>query len=347
MKKRLLSILAILLVAGLVLGACTPKTPVVDEAPEGADVDQPTETFKVGLVTDVGVVDDKNFNQATWEGVLAAQEELGFEAKYIETKDAKDYEANIQLFVDEGFDVIVTVGFALGEATIEAAKANPEIAFIGVDQSQAEVVPGVAGLIFDEALSGVLAGVLAANLTETKTIAAVLGTDLVPPVVNYNRGYVGGAKWFDPEISIISTYHPGGMDVAFTDPEWGASTAKQAIEQGADIVFAAAGNTGNGALIETAQHDGLFCIGVDTDQWLTVPEAHKCLVSSATKDITLSVVELIKLAYEGNFPSGNYVGGSSLAPFHDFESIITEEIQAKLKEALEAYNAGKIELPEK
>ncbi len=339
MKKNLFAILAVLMVASLVLGACTkPETPPADDT---------VKTFKVGLVTDVGVVDDKNFNQATWEGVLAAQKELNFDAKYIETKDAKDYDANIQLFVDEGFNVIVTVGFALGEATINAAKANPGIAFIGVDQFQGEEVPGVAGLVFEEALSGVLAGVLAANLTESNTVAAVLGTDLVPPVVNYNRGYVGGAKWVNPEINIISTYHPGGMDVAFTDPEWGASTAKQAIEQGADVVFAAAGNTGNGALIETAQHAGLFCIGVDTDQWLTVPEAHKCLISSATKDITLSVVELIKLAYEGKFPSGNYVGGSSLAPFHDFESMITDEIRTKLEEALEAYNAGEIELPEK
>ena len=103
MKKRLFSILAILLVAGLVLGACTPK---------GTDVkppaDEPAKTFKVGLVTDVGEVDDKSFNQASWEGVLAAQKDLSFESKYIETKDAKDYDANIQLFIDEGFDVIVT-----------------------------------------------------------------------------------------------------------------------------------------------------------------------------------------------------------------------------------------------
>ena len=215
MKKRLFSILAILLVAGLVLGACTPKG--TDVKPP---VDEPAKTFKVGLVTDVGEVDDKSFNQASWEGVQAAQKEIGFESKYIETKDAKDYDANIQLFVDEGFNVIVTVGFALGEATHKAAKENPEVAFIGVDQFQGEEVPGVAGLIFDEALSGLLAGVLAAEITQSNVIAAVLGTDLVPPVVNFNRGYVGGSKWVNPEINVISTYHPGGMDVAFTDPEW-------------------------------------------------------------------------------------------------------------------------------
>lgn len=342
MKKRLFSILAILLVAGLVLGACTPKG--TDVKPP---VDEPAKTFKVGLVTDVGEVDDKSFNQASWEGVQAAQKEIGFESKYIETKDAKDYDANIQLFIDEGYDVIVTVGFALGQATIDAAKANPEVMFIGVDQFQGEETPGVAGLIFDEALSGLLAGVLAAKVTKSNVIAAVLGTDLVPPVVNFNRGYAAGAKWVNPDIKVISTYHPGGMDVAFTDPEWGASTAKQAIEQGADVIFGAGGKTGNGALIETAEHEGLFCIGVDTDQWLTVPEAHKCLISSATKDIKISVVELIKLAYEGKFPSGNYVGGSSLAPFHDFDSVVTDEIKAKLEEVKGVYEAGKIELPEK
>ena len=355
MKKSIFTILALLLVASMMLGACTkPATPAVDKPVDEQPVDQPEQkpeepakTFKVGLVTDVGEIDDKNFNQATWEGVLAAQKEMNIESKYIETKDAKDYAANIQLFIDEGYDVIITVGFALGQATIDAAKANPDVKFIGVDQFQNEETPGVAGLVFDEVLSGLLAGVLAAELTESNVIAAVLGTDLVPPVVNFNRGYAAGAKWVNPDIKVISTYHPGGMDVAFTDPEWGASTAKQAIEQGADVIFGAGGKTGNGALIETAEHAGLFCIGVDTDQWLTVPEAHKCLISSATKDITASVAALIKLAQEGKFPSGNYVGGSSLAPFHDFESAVTDEIKAKLEEVKIAYGDGKIELPEK
>ncbi len=351
MKKNIFTILALLLVTSLLLGACTkPAAPVVDKPVDEQPVEQPVDpakTFKVGLVTDVGEVDDKSFNQASWEGVVAAQKDITIEAKYIETKDAKDYDANIQLFIDEGYDVIVTVGFALGQATIDAAKANPGVKFIGVDQFQGEETPGVAGLIFDEALSGLLAGVLAAEITKSNVIAAVLGTDLVPPVVNFNRGYAAGAKWVNPDIKVISTYHPGGMDVAFTDPEWGAATAKQAIEQDADVIFAAGGKTGNGALIETAEHEGLFCIGVDTDQWLTVPEAHKCLISSATKDITDSVVALIKLAYEGKFPAGNYVGGSSLAPFHDFESIVTDEIKAKLEEVKGVYEAGKIELPEK
>jgi basic membrane protein A len=120
--------------------------------------------------------------------------------------------------------------------------------------------------------------------------------------------------------------------VAFTDPEWGASTAKQAIDQGADVIFGAGGKTGNGALIEVAGNEGLYCIGVDTDQWETVPEAHACLVSSAMKLITPAVIEVIQASQDGSFPSGNFVGDVGLAPFHDFDSEISDEIKSRLEE---------------
>ena len=135
-----------------------------------------------------------------------------------------------------------------------------------------------------------------------------------------------------PDINLISTYHPGGLDVAFTDPEWGATTAKQAIDNGADVVFGAGGKTGNGALIEVASHEGLFCIGVDSDQWLTVPEAHPCLITSAMKLITPGVFDLIKFGHEGAFPGGLYFGEVGLAPFHDFDSQVPQEVKDKLDE---------------
>ncbi|MEZ4715510.1 MAG: BMP family ABC transporter substrate-binding protein [Caldilineaceae bacterium] len=250
--------------------------------------------LKIGLVTDVGRVNDRSFNQSAWEGVRSAGEMFGLtedqDFKYIETQDAKDYADNIQQFVDAGYNVIVTVGFALGDATIEAATNNPDIDFIGVDQFQVETLPNLTGLVFHEDQSGYLAGALAAHLSETGTIAAVLGTDLVPPVVAFNEGYLAGAAAVNPDINIISTYHPGGLDVAFVDPEWGAATARQALDQGADVVFGAGGITGNGALQEVAAAadagNTVFCIGVDTDQWETLPAAHSCLVSSAMKLIT-------------------------------------------------------------
>ena len=284
----------------------------------------------IGLVTDVGSIKDKSFNQSAWMGVEKAVSDLGAHANYIETRDAKDYLANIELFAGKGFDIIITVGFGLGEATIQAAKKYPDIHFIGVDQFQPSPVSNVAGLIFREDHAGFLAGALAANLSTSNVIAAVFGTDLVPPIVSFKKGYEAGARFIKPEIKIISTYHPGGLDVAFTDPEWGASATKQAIDQGADVIFSAGGTTGNGGLIETASHKDTYCIGVDTDQWLTLPETHPCLVSCAVKQITSSVYDLIKLSKEHKFPSGNFYGKVGLSPFHDFDSIISNEIKEKL-----------------
>jgi basic membrane protein A len=261
---------------------------------------------------------------------------------YVETKDAKDYGTNIGLFAEKSYDVIVTVGFALGQATTEAAKEFPDIKFIGVDQFQAEETPNVVGLIFNEDKAGFLAGALAAQLSKSGQIAAVLGTNLVPPVVAFKEGYENGAKYIKSDIKLISTYHPGGLDVAFTDPEWGATTAKQALDQGADVIFGAGGKTGNGALIETAGKTGVYCIGVDTDQWETVPEAHPCLVSSAMKLITPGVLDLVKQAQAGTFPKGNFFGAVGLAPFHDFDSTVAQEIKDKLAEIDKGLQDGSI-----
>jgi len=330
----------LLLVVVLFMAACTaPASPAAAPAESDAGEAESMSTLKVGLVTDVGRVNDRSFNQSAWDGVQAAAAALGVaegDFKYIETQDAKDYADNIQQFVDADYDVVVSVGFALGDATIEAAEANPDIDFIGVDQFQGETLPNLTGLIFHEDQSGYLAGALAAQLSKSGTIAAVLGTDLVPPVVAFNEGYIAGAKAVNPDIQVISTYHPGEIGQAFTDPEWGAATAKQAIDQGADVVFGAGGMTGNGALQEVAAQEGLFCIGVDSDQWETLPAAHACLVSSAMKLITPGVVELVTLSSEGSFPGGNYFGGAGLAPFHDFEDIVPAEV----KEELEWIDAG-------
>lgn len=365
MQKSKFWLLSLLLILAMALVACGGggDEPAADETDTAAVDTASTEEdmaeedmaeedcfsenlFCVGLVTDVGEIDDKSFNQSAWEGVLLAESELGAQVDFIETSDAKDYAANIGLFAESGYDVIVTVGFALGEATAEAALAYPDIDFIGVDQFQVyqfdddatNDVPNLTGLVFNEDKAGFLAGALAGLLTETNTIAAVLGTDLVPPVVAFKEGYENGALYANPDITSISTYHPGGLDVAFTDPEWGASTAAQAIGQGADVIFGAGGKTGNGALIEVAGNAGLFCIGVDSDQWETVPEAHTCLVSSAMKLITPGVFDLVSASHSGNFPynTGNFIGDVGLAPFHDFDGVVSDEIKATLDEI----NAG-------
>ena len=326
--KKFYLVFAVLAIAALALSACGGATAEV-----GEDNCADEAVLCVGLVTDVGEIDDKSFNQSAWEGVQRAADELGAFTKYVETKDAKDYASNIALFADKNYDVIVTVGFAMGDATIAAAGEYPEIDFIGVDQGQwGGEIANVAGLIFPEDKAGFLAGALAAQVSETGTIAAVLGTDLVPPVVAFKEGYEAGALYINPDINLISTYHPGGMDVAFVDPEWGATTAKQAIDQGADVVFGAGGKTGNGALIEVASNEGVYCIGVDSDQWGTVPEAHPCLITSAMKLITPGVFDLITASNNGEFPAGNFFGSTGLAPFHDFDAEVPQEVKDKLNE---------------
>ena len=358
-KSTLFILLALLLVSVVALSACggkaTPTQAPAEEKPAAEATQAPAveateapamekKEFKVGLVTDVGRINDRSFNQSAWEGVKMAADKLGLtenDIKYIETKDAKDYADNINQFVENGYNVIISVGFALGDATHQAATENPDIMFIGVDQFQADPLPNYAGLIFPEDKAGYLAGVLAASLDKTGTIAAVLGTDLVPPVVAFKEGYEAGAKATKPDIKLISTYHPGELSQAFVDPEWGAATAKQAMDQGADVVFGAGGMTGNGALQEVAAAaeagKEVYCIGVDTDQWETLPAAHPCLVSSAMKLITPGVAELITKAAAGDFPGGNYVGDVGLAPFHDFEDKVPQDVKdllAKTKEGL-------------
>lgn len=331
MSKKFYTLLAIFALAAVILSACG------NGGEETADCTS-EEVLCIGLVTDVGEVDDKSFNQSAWEGVQEVAEKHGAQIEYVETKDAKDYATNIGLFLADGYDIIVTVGFGLGEATAIAAADNPDTYFIGVDQFQvwhfdddeSNDLTNYVGLVFHEDHSGFLSGALAAMLTESGVIAGVYGTDLVPPVVAFKEGYEAGAAYIDPEVEVISTYHPGGMDVAFTDPEWGAATAAQAIDLGADVIFGAGGKTGNGAIIETAGVEGLWCIGVDADQWFSVPEAHPCLVTSAMKLITPGIVDIVDLFVAGEAPSANFFGAAGLAPFHDHDAAISDEIKAQL-----------------
>ncbi|RME86662.1 MAG: BMP family ABC transporter substrate-binding protein [Anaerolineae bacterium] len=333
--KKLYLLFVTALIAAMLLPACAPSGGAPDCTKE--------EVFCVGLVTDVGKIDDKSFNQSAWEGVKKAEEELGAYVQYIETTDSKDYDKNIATFADAGYDVIVTVGFGLGEATIAAADKYPDIYFIGVDQFQETERPNLAGLIFPEDQAGFLVGALAAMMTKTGKIGAVLGTDVVPPVWRFGEGYRAGAQYINPDIEVFVVYHNDvGFDKTFTDPEWGSQTAISMIDKGADVIFGAGGKTGNGAIIAAAEK-GVYAIGVDTDQYYTVPEAAPRLLSSAMKMITPGVFELIKMAKEGNFPGGNYLGKAGYAPYHDLENEVPDDVKAKMEEIYQALLDGSLE----
>jgi len=298
------------------------------------------------LVTDVGKIDDKSFNESGWNGLKRAEKDLKAAIKYIETIDAKDYEKNIALFGDEGYDAIVTMGFGLTDATRKMAPKYPKTMFIGVDQFQVDVIPNVVGLIFSEEESGFLGGCLAGLLTKSNIVAQVLGTDVVPPVRYFKKGYDNGAVYCNPKVKVLSAYHPGGLAKGFTDPDWGKQTALTMIAQKADVVFGAGGKTGNGALL-AANEKGVLAIGVDTDQYYTLPEVKKVLVSSAMKMIDTAVFLAIKDVKDGKFQGGNKMndtknGGVGLAPFHDLEAQVPAAVKAKLDEVYKGLAAGTV-----
>lgn len=331
--KKMSFVFAVLLMAVLLV----PAKPVA--AQTAPDCTKP-EVFCVGLVTDVGKVDDKSFNQSAWEGVKQAETDLGAYVQYIETADSKDYAKNIATFGDASYDVIVTVGFGLGEATAAAAKLYPNIKFIGVDQDQyawafdedtTNDIPNLVGLVFPEDQAGFLVGALAAQMTKTGKIGGVFGTDAVPPVWRFGEGYRAGALYINPDIKIFIVYHSDvGFDKTFTDPEWGATTAKSMIDKGADVIFGGGGKTGNGAVV-AAVEAGVYGIGVDADQYYTLTEAQSKLLSSAMKLITPGVFDLIKAITESAFVPGNFYGKTGFAPYHDVAAEVPAAVDAKMK----------------
>jgi basic membrane protein A len=275
---------------------------------------------------------------------MAAAAEVGGFYKYIETTDTKDYAANMGQFTDKGYDVIVTVGFLMAEATVTAAKANPNTKFIGVDQFQGEEVANVTGLIFPEDQAGYGAGYLAGLMTKTNKIGSVLGLEIAP-VQLFAKGFEAGAKAANANVAVTTVYHPPA-DNAFGDPVWGAAEAKKQLAQGADIIFGAGGGTGNGALIEIAKAEGagtsIFCIGVDTDQWFTVPEAQPCLITSAVKGLTEGTTDLVKKAFDGSIAGGNFVGSAGIADYHDFASVVPMDVQEKVAGVVAGLKDGSI-----
>ncbi len=320
-----------------------------DSAAAGAPTDDSKcaddTVFCIGLVTDTGKVDDKSFNQSAHEGAKAAAKETKGFYKYIETQDAKDYAANMRQFTDKKYDVVITVGFLMTDATAEAAAGAPDTKFIGVDQFMdpaTVTTKNVTGLLFPEDQAGYGAGYLAGLMTKTNKLGQVLGLE-IPPVQKFAKGFEAGAKAANPAVAVTTVYHPAG-DNAFNDPTWGAAEAKKAMDQGADIIFGAGGNTGNGALQEVAKADGAgeskFCIGVDTDQWDTVPAAQKCLVTSAMKLITEGVTDLTIKANGGEFEGLTSMGKAGLAPYHDFDSKIPADVKSKVDAIVKEMEAG-------
>lgn len=318
----------------LLLPACTAVAPQCERQ----------DVLCVGLVTNIGGINDNSLNRSAWEGVLRSEKELGARVAYIESVDPRDYEKNISVFAAEKYDVIVTVGFGMRNATLKAAGLYPNVDFIGVDQFQDEERPGVAGLIFPEDRGGFLVGALAAMMSSTGRIGAVCGPDYIPSYWQLGEGYKAGASYADRTMGtatnvFIAYLEAGGG--ASSDSE-SADTARSMIEQGADTIFSCnSAPFDNGTLIAAARA-GAYVIGADHDRYLTVPEASSRMLTSVVKIAAPSVFELITLSKNDEFPSGNLLGEVGLAPFHDLDNKIPAGVRTALEEIETGLSDGSI-----
>lgn len=308
-----------------------------------------SKTWKVGLVTDVGKLTDKSFNANSWQGVLDAQHDssLCVTGRAIESNSKEDYQKNLRLLGDGGYDAVVAVGFNLGADAQTFAKAYPSVKVIMVDSAPDTPAPtNVTGLLFREDQAGFLAGAIAGLYTKTNTIAGVYGLD-IPPVHRYRVGYENGAKYVNSKITSLGVYQPAcSCPKDFNDPDWGKARGLEFADRSADVIFGAGGNTGNGALLASLQKN-VACVGVDVDQYVSYPEADACLITSAEKHLALAVKTAITQVVKGQFKAGVQTfdatnDGVGAAPYHNFDSKLTSDQKAKVDTIAKGLKGGSI-----
>ena len=323
MKKFLALALALCMI--FTLCACGSKTAATSDK------------IKVGMVTDVGGVNDKSFNQTSWEGLQAlAEEDSSFEVAYLESKTDADYKTNINTFIDEGYDLIICVGYMLADATREAAEANPDQKFAIIDDSTIEL-DNVACLMFAQEQASYLVGLVAGYVTESKTVGYVQG--MVSDSMNlFGIGYITGVLEACPDATVLQ-YNANN----FGDVAGGAAAAKDFVTKGADVIYHAAGGTGIG-VINTCEEEGIWAIGVDTDQSTLAPDT---VITSAMKRVDTASQDISKAVKDGSFSGGVKLydlsnGGVDLAPTRDH---IPADVLEKVEAAKTAIIDGKVTVP--
>lgn len=293
--------------------------------------------FKIGLITDVGGVNDGSFNQSAWEGLEKAGEELGVEVNYLESATDADYQPNMETFVDEDYDLIISVGYMLADATRGAAEANPDTKFAIIDDSSIDL-PNVTSLMFKAEQASYLVGYVAGLTTKTNNIGFVVG--MTNETMNqFGYGYCAGAIDANPDIT-VQQFNAN----SFADSATGKTMANTAITNGADIVFQAAGATGLG-VIEACQEAGVYAIGVDSDQSSIAP---KTVLTSAMKRVDNAVYdavqELIDDKLEGGVQTFDLAaGGVDIAPSQD---LISDDVIKAVDEVKEKIISGDVVIPD-
>jgi basic membrane protein A len=305
------------------------------------------------MATDIGGLGDKSFNDGSYAGILQAQDELGVEARVVESKQQTDYVPNLSGLAEDGAKVVFAVGFLMADALVESASNNPDTFFAGIDiwVDPASAPANVRGILFKEQESGYLAGVVAGLLTkqyasaspklnDANVVGMVLGMD-IPPVERFQAGFYAGVKSVNPTCEVLSV-----VTGSFTDQAKGKEAALAMIEKGADVIFQIAGLTGLGA-INAAKEAGVCAVGVDVDQNGVAPDT---VITSAVKGVTQATYLTVKDVMAGTFKGGNITygineGATGLAPYHNFDSIIPQAVKDAVNKAIADMKAGKIQAP--
>ena len=306
------------------------------EKTEGAAPSKDASEFKIGLITDVGGVNDGSFNQSSWEGLERAGEELGVTVNYLESATDADYAPNIETFIDEDYDLIICVGYMLADATKAAAEANPDTRFAIIDDASIDL-PNVTGLVFHAEQASYLVGYVAGLTTKTNNIGFVVGMSN-ETMNQFGYGYCAGAIDANPDIT-VQQFNAN----SFADSATGKTMANTAITNGADIVFQAAGATGLG-VIEACQEAGVYAIGVDSDQSSIAPST---VLTSAMKRVDNAVYNAVEELMDGSLEGGVQsfdlaAGGVDIAPTQD---LIAPEVISAVDEVKEKIVSGGIEVP--
>lgn len=315
--------LRLLVFLSFILTACT--LPTTDDCAR-------SDVFCVGLVTAYGKVDDLGLNQSAWEGVSQAMAD-GFvdKADFIETIDARDRAKNILTFANADYDLIVTVGYAIGEDTRLASNDWPDTRFLGVDQPQIESRPNLTSVTFPEDQGGFLAGVIAASATKTNRVAAICEVQDIPEMWRACEGFRAGVNYMSPDVLPRVVFHPDhNPDDWFNDPDWGAEQALINARIGMDVLYAAGGNTALGAL-EAASAEGMYVIGAEEDMYYQVKESGQ-VIASVVKDAENIVYVLVAAAAQGQLTGGEFSGTYALAVNEALARLVPPSVQGRIEQ---------------
>ena len=325
----------------------------------------PTAAFAdllAGEVTDTGGIDDRSFNASAWKGLQLAQSGNKLQVQYLQSTNQSDYVPNIQQFVDRSADIIVTVGFLMGEDTANAAKANPDQKFAIVDFAYDPPLSNVLALTYQTDQAAFLAGYLSAAMSKTGKIGCFGGMN-IPTVTIFMNGFAAGARYYNQKnkakVQVLG-WDPeaasGTFTNDFTNQAKGKTVTEALMNQGADVILPVAGSVGLGAAAAVQQKSTatkpVYLIWVDADGFISAPQYASLLLTSVMKGIDVSVRDATLAVINGTFEGGNYVGtlaneGVGIAPYHNFESKIPAKVKTDIETAKKAIIAGTLSVDPK